>query len=430
MGATRSTAGRGGGGTEHRAPAPRRRRGGSQLGGRASIARRSLAALVAAVLAASDAGGARAQPAAPGSPATSPSAAAANAPLAAAAGPAYGLHVVRPGETMWRLAAGYGMRAAALAALNGVPPTALLLPGRPLRVPMVNAANARAASPAGAAPGGLVRTLQADVTGAGGDDVAATTDYEVVLGDTLLGIADRFDADVEAIKRRNGLPADGSIWEGQTLRVPVRGDGAAAGDGVPGAPTSPADTPSRPVPKTDTVTVAAGDTLSSIAARFGTTAAALMRLNGLDGDAIAAGQTLYVPRAGSGAPAGTGAKRIEVDIGDQRMYVWEGGTLVFNWTASTGLATHPTRTGSFAVQSKEPNAWSSAWQLWMPHWLGIYWAGGSENGIHALPVINGATLWGGMLGSPVSYGCVVLDTPNAETLYNWADLGTPVEIHD
>ena len=50
--------------------------------------------------------------------------------------------------------------------------------------------------------------------------------------------------------------------------------------------------------------------------------------------------------------------------------------------------------------------------------------------IHALPILNGTTLWGGLLGSPVSYGCVVLDTANAEALFNWADIGTPVEIHD
>jgi lipoprotein-anchoring transpeptidase ErfK/SrfK len=66
----------------------------------------------------------------------------------------------------------------------------------------------------------------------------------------------------------------------------------------------------------------------------------------------------------------------------------------------------------------------------MPHWLGIYWAGGSENGIHALPLKDGNKLWAGYLGSPISYGCIVLDTADAAALYEWADLGTPVEIHD
>ncbi len=355
---------------------------------------------------------------------------------------AFGLHAVHPGETFWQIAARYGMTVADVAALNGLRPTALLLPGRSVRVPVERAANARAASPAGPAGSGeAARTLQADVGGAsGGDgDAASATPYEVVLGDTLYAIADRFDADIEAIKRRNGLPEDGSIYEGQTLQIPSPRPASAQpvdadGDGKPD-PAADTDAGARAgsgaaVRTTDTVTVASGETLSSIAARYGTTAAALMRLNALGDDNIYEGQSLQVPHAGSGVLAGVGAKRIEVDVSDQRMFVWEGDNLAFNWTASTGLATHPTRTGSFAVQSKEPNAWSSAWELWMPHWLGIYWAGGSENGIHALPILNGTTLWGGLLGSPVSYGCVVLDTANAEALFNWVDIGTPVEIHD
>ncbi|NLE99632.1 MAG: L,D-transpeptidase, partial [Anaerolineales bacterium] len=63
------------------------------------------------------------------------------------------------------------------------------------------------------------------------------------------------------------------------------------------------------------------------------------------------------------------------------------------------------------------------------HWLGIYWAGSIENGIHALPVMsNGQTLWAGYLGRPVSFGCIVLGTADAAALYNWAEIGTPVQI--
>ena len=62
-------------------------------------------------------------------------------------------------------------------------------------------------------------------------------------------------------------------------------------------------------------------------------------------------------------------------------------------------------------------------------WLGIYWAGSTENGIHALPILsNGQRLWAGDLGTPVSYGCVVLGTEEARMLYAWAEVGTPVVI--
>ena len=103
-------------------------------------------------------------------------------------------------------------------------------------------------------------------------------------------------------------------------------------------------------------------------------------------------------------------------------------TLVYSFVASTGM-NNATRVGTFAVQDKIPNAYGSTWNIWMPKWLGIYYAGGLENGIHALPILsNGATLWAGFLGRPISYGCVVLGSYEASLLYDWADVGTTVEI--
>jgi len=127
-------------------------------------------------------------------------------------------------------------------------------------------------------------------------------------------------------------------------------------------------------------------------------------------------------------PVYSGAKYILVDLSEQHMYVYEGDSLIYSFVASTGL-NNATATGNFAVQSKIPNAYGSTWNIWMPYWLGIYWAGGLENGIHALPILpNGATLWEGFLGRPISYGCVVLGSYEASLLYDWAEIGTPVEI--
>jgi hypothetical protein len=128
------------------------------------------------------------------------------------------------------------------------------------------------------------------------------------------------------------------------------------------------------------------------------------------------------------APSYGGSKYILVDISEQHMYVYEGDVLVYSFVASTGM-NNATRVGTFAVQSKFPNAYGATWNIWMPSWLGIYWSGGLENGIHALPILpSGATLWGGYLGTPISYGCVVLGSYEAKVLYDWADMGTPVEI--
>ena len=128
------------------------------------------------------------------------------------------------------------------------------------------------------------------------------------------------------------------------------------------------------------------------------------------------------------SPSYSGSKHILVDLSEQHMYVYDGDTLVYSFIASTGMG-NSTRVGTFSVLNKIPNAYGATWNIWMPNWLGIYWSGSLQNGIHALPILsNGATLWAGFLGTPISYGCVVLDTYDAQVLYDWADIGTPVEI--
>jgi len=116
-------------------------------------------------------------------------------------------------------------------------------------------------------------------------------------------------------------------------------------------------------------------------------------------------------------PAQTG-KRIEINLTEQHLYVWEGDQLVYDWVCSTGGYGSPTVPGNYQVLDKIPNAYASTWDLQMPYWLGIYYAGTLENGIHALPILsNGQRLWEGYLGQRVSYGCVILSTEAARTLY-------------
>lgn len=129
-------------------------------------------------------------------------------------------------------------------------------------------------------------------------------------------------------------------------------------------------------------------------------------------------------------PANIAGKRIEVNISEQRMYVWEGERLIYKWVCSTGEPGRGTAAGHYRILDKIPEAWASTWSLRMPYWMGIYWAGSLENGIHALPINpNGTRLWEGYLGIRVSYGCIILSTENARTLFNWASVGIPVWIH-
>jgi tetratricopeptide (TPR) repeat protein len=130
-------------------------------------------------------------------------------------------------------------------------------------------------------------------------------------------------------------------------------------------------------------------------------------------------------------PTPTTQKRIEVDISEQHFYAYEGERLVYSFVCSTGAASSPTVPGHYQVLDKIPMAYASTWNLKMPYWLGIYWSGGLENGIHALPILsNGQILWDGYLGQRVSFGCIILSTEAAQLIYEWAEVGTPVIIRE
>jgi len=125
----------------------------------------------------------------------------------------------------------------------------------------------------------------------------------------------------------------------------------------------------------------------------------------------------------------TPPRRIEIDLSDQTLTVMDNHQAVQRWTVCTGRANTPTLPGRYEVQTKLPQAYASKWDIFMPLWLGIYWAGGSENGIHALPLTrSGTVLWRERLGRPCSYGCIVVATEAQEWLYNWAEVGTVVFI--
>ena len=122
-------------------------------------------------------------------------------------------------------------------------------------------------------------------------------------------------------------------------------------------------------------------------------------------------------------------KRIEVDLSDKLCTLYENHQPIHVFPVCTGRASAPTIPGRYQIQSKMPEAYASKWGLRMPWWLGIYWAGGSENGFHALPILsNGNILWRSALGTGCSFGCIVLDTDHAIILYNWADIDDVVLV--
>lgn len=183
-----------------------------------------------------------------------------------------------------------------------------------------------------------------------------------------------------------------------------------------------------------TYTVQAGDTLLVIAWRQGMPLWRILQANpGIDLDNLITGTTLLIPAKTDliDRPIVFG-KRILVDLSDQHMWGFEGDTLVFDQIISTGIDRSPTQPGIFQVRSHVENAFASVWDLYMPNFIGIYEAWpGFENGFHGLPLLaDGKVLWRGILGQPVSYGCIILDTAAAQSLYTWAEEGVIVEIRE
>jgi lipoprotein-anchoring transpeptidase ErfK/SrfK len=135
-----------------------------------------------------------------------------------------------------------------------------------------------------------------------------------------------------------------------------------------------------------------------------------------------------LPLQGKGSTA-DGEKLVVVSIHEQHLYAYQGNKLIYSFIVSTG-GNNSTVAGTYQILDKVPNAYGWNWNFWMPDWMGIYYVGTLENGFHALPLLdNGQRLWGDEIGTPVTYGCIVLGIADAQTLYNWAEVGTTVQIN-
>ena len=184
--------------------------------------------------------------------------------------------------------------------------------------------------------------------------------------------------------------------------------------------------------QTTTYVVQPGDTLLKLGWQLEMPFWKILESNpDMDANNLPAGQTITIPSKDELLPLPViPNKRIVISISQQHLWVYEDGALFAEYVISTGVDRSPTQPGVFQVQTHEPNAYASVWDLYMPNFLGIYEAWpGFMNGLHGLPTLSsGRQLWRDVLGSPASYGCIILEIPAAQFLYTWAEDGVVVEI--
>jgi murein DD-endopeptidase MepM/ murein hydrolase activator NlpD len=133
---------------------------------------------------------------------------------------------------------------------------------------------------------------------------AGTSTYTLKRGDTLGRIAARFHVPIAALTAANDIADANKVKAGQKLVVPDPKAAQVAAAKPIATATAPAPA-SEPADGSKVYEVQAGDTLSGIAKRFGTTVADLVERNGLKGPTaiIREGKPLKLAPTATNVPA-------------------------------------------------------------------------------------------------------------------------------
>ncbi|CAH0167199.1 Muramidase-2 [Microbacterium oxydans] len=182
-------------------------------------------------------------------------------------------YVVQAGDTIATIAGRFGLRTVDVLTWNGLSWRSVIYPGQTITL------QAPAAALPVAAPAPAAQT------------------HTVVAGDSVFAIARKYGTSVDAVLTANGLTRASVIYPGQQLAV-----GGNAPQAAPAAAAAPVAQATPPAAGSHAVV--AGDTVSAIAKKYGTTTQAIFSLNGLDASSIIyPGQTLIVGQAPAPAAA-------------------------------------------------------------------------------------------------------------------------------
>jgi N-acetylmuramoyl-L-alanine amidase len=182
-------------------------------------------------------------------------------------------YVVKSGDTISAIAARHGVSTASVLALNGLGWKSLIFPGQSLKL-----------TGAASSSSGTVGQRPAH--------------YTIKRGDTISAIAARYNTTTDKLLKLNKLSRSSIIYPGQVIKL--RGssidiDPVSNVDESDDPPSTP-PTSAPPAAPNSTYTIKSGDTVTSIAARFGLTVDAILQANGLTRSSIIyAGRTLTIP---------------------------------------------------------------------------------------------------------------------------------------
>ncbi len=120
-------------------------------------------------------------------------------------------------------------------------------------------------------------------------------------------------------------------------------------------------------------------------------------------------------------PSTGGARWIDVDLSSQRVFAYEGDSLLRTFIVSTGTAAHPTVTGRFRIYVKYLYDDMAGPGYFLPNvpYTMYFYQGYSLHG----------TYWHHNFGHPMSHGCVNMRTSDAAWLFDFASVGTLVNVH-
>ena len=119
--------------------------------------------------------------------------------------------------------------------------------------------------------------------------------------------------------------------------------------------------------------------------------------------------------------SGTNDFWIEIDLSTQALYAYRGSQIISSFLISTGTNSHPTVTGTYKIYAKYPTYTMVGPGYNLPDvpYSIFFYKGYSIHG----------TYWHSNFGTPMSHGCVNMNTNDATWIYDQSSIGTYVFIH-